>query len=208
VLSLQSGLPEAQMTEMLQPTLREQTLPRFFMNLPARLPAELLRQRSDIGRLERQLTKESARSPAAARRLADYTRGLDGWIVAEGAGNETAPPDSPSADTDLALLQRTRNEVAQDLRDVSERAKAAALLGQLVDNRRAEFELTRQRQQMGQASELESAERYFAMLADTDRLAAVNGELALAWIDLQRSTGGSIGKQAASDGARAHPESR
>jgi outer membrane protein TolC len=210
VLSQQTGLPEMQMTEVLRPTLREQTVPRFFMNLPARLPAELLRQRSDVAHLERQLTKESARSPAAAKRLADYTRGLDGWILAEGADSDTAAQDAPAADADadLALLQRSRTEVAQDLRDLSERAKAVSMLGQLVDNRRAEFELTRQRQQMGQASELESTERYFVMLADTDRLAAVNGELALAWIGLQRSTGGSVGKDAAGDGARAHPEPR
>jgi hypothetical protein len=209
VLSQYTGLPEAQMTEVLQPTFREQTVPRFFMDLPVRLPAELLRQRSDVARLERQLTKESERSPAAAKRLADYTRGLGGWIVAQGADNEAAAQgDAPSADADLALLQRSRSEVAQDLRGLSERAKAAVMLGQLVENRRAEFELTRQRQQMGQASELESTERYFVMLADTDRLAAVNGELALAWIGLQRSTGGAVGKDAAGDGARANAEPR
>jgi hypothetical protein len=208
VLSQHIGLPEAQVTEVLQPMFRETTVPRFFSNLPARLPAELLRQRSDVARLERQLTKESPRSTAAAKRLAEYTRGLDGWIVAQGSDSEPAAQGTPSTDADLALLARSRAEVAQDLRSLSERAKAAAMLGQLVDNRRVEFELTRQRQQMGQASELESAERYFVMLADTDRLAAVNGELALAWIDLQRSTGGSLGKDAASDGARSNPESR
>jgi hypothetical protein len=208
MLSQHTGLAQAQVGTVLQPMLREASVPRFFMNLPARLPADLLRQRSDVARLERQLTKESVRSSAAAQRLADYKRGLEGWIVAQGLDNEASAQGTPSADPDLALLQRSRSEVAHDLRGLSERGKAVSVLGQLVDNRRSEFELTRQRQQMGQASELESAERYFVMLADTDRLAAVNGELALAWIGLQRSTGGALGKDATGDGARATVEPR
>jgi hypothetical protein len=102
----------------------------------------------------------------------------------------TSPAEEPEAPADRA--SKLRSAVARDLRTLIERGNAAVTQGQLVASRRVEFESTRQRQQLGQAGELEAAERYYMMLVDTDRLAAINGEVALAWIQLQRRTGGTL----------------
>jgi hypothetical protein len=147
VLAQQTGLQEEQMVLMLAPVLREQSLPRFSIQLPAHAVTE--------------------------------------------ARTET---------TDAA---------GQRLRGLSERSRAANVQAQLVDNRRAELELTRQRQHNGQASELESSERYFMMLVDTDRLAILHGDLALAWIELQSNmAGASTQDSRPGDSAHSQTESR
>lgn len=144
VLAQHTGLQEEQMVSTLAPVLREQSLPRFSIQLPAQTIA-------------------------------------------------AAPTDA----------------TGQTLRGLSERSRAASVQAQLVDNRRAELELTRQRQHNGQASELESSERYFMMLADTDRLAVLHGDLALAWIELRGSNAGASTQETRpGDSAHSQTESR
>jgi len=205
VLGQRTGLVEEPLMTALAPALGEHSVPRFQMAIPMRLPGALLRQRSDMLDLERQLLIDAKRSPAAERRLASHARSLAGWIAADGIDDsptDMVPADGADADADRA--RTLRSEVARDLRALIDRGNAAVMLGQLVASRRVEFESTRQRQQLGQASELEATERYYAMLFDTDRLAAINGEMALAWIQLQRRTGGAL--QAGSQvGSRAEP---
>jgi hypothetical protein len=203
VLGLRTGLVEERLTTALAPALSENNVPRFQMAIPMRLPAALLRGRSDMAELERQLLLDAKRSPAAERRLAAHNRSLGGWIAAEGIDNPGA--DEPAgAHVQADRAGQLRSEVARDLRALIDRGNAAAMLGQLVVSRRVEFEATRQRQQLGQAGELEASERYYALLLDTDRLAAVNGEMALAWIRLQRRVGGAL--QTGAEG-QAHAES-
>jgi hypothetical protein len=206
VLGHSTGLNEEQLTTVLGPALNEHTVPRYQMAIPMRVPGALLRRRSDMAALERQLVVDAKRSPAAERRLALHTRSLAGWIAADGI-DPPATDEAAGGEGHADRAGRLRSEVARDLRTLVDRGNAAVMLGQLVVSRRVEFEATRQRQQLGQAGELEAAERYYAMLFDTDRLAAVNGEMALAWIRLQRRTGGAL--QAGAEGeARAEPGMR
>jgi hypothetical protein len=89
--------------------------------------------------------------------------------------------------------------LAQAPQEILRTMGAADKLGRLVNSRQAEFEATLQRQALGQASELELAERYYLLLFDTDRLVALNGEMALAWIHVQRATGDALQALSQSD---------
>jgi hypothetical protein len=206
VLGQRTGLGEEQLMTLLAPALSENSVPRYQMAIPMRVPGALLRRRSDMANLERQLVLDAKRSPAAERRLAVHNRSLGGWIAADGI-DYPATDEPAAADVHADLAGQLRSGVARDLRALIDCGNAAVMLGQLVVSRRVEFEATRQRQQLGQAGELEASERYYAMLFDTDRLAAVNGEMAMAWIALQRRTGGAL--QSGAEGeARAEPGMR
>jgi outer membrane protein TolC len=172
-LSARTGLTEEQLLAALAPVLAERAVPVFRMPVPVRLPAEVLRRRSDVAAMERQ------------QRLPASSPPLQGWIVAQA-------PQTQGDDAEDALSQ-PRAEVAQALRALADAHHTTLMLTRLVASRQVEFESTRQRQAIGQASALEAAERYFLMLFDSHRLATASGDVALAWIRLQRRTGGAVG---------------
>lgn len=197
-LAARCGLPPAQLTELLAPALAQSTVPQFGSAVPPKLPRSILRARPDVAAAEAGVLRALRTAGHVKHGLILQMVQTGGWIepsaappspaAAEpGHGDETRP----ELDTLTALLTSAEQEVAQDLRSLSERARLQAERAQRTDASRQAFLAARERLKAGEQTEWQVLEQYQVMLAESDRHASACGELAMAWLRLVASTGAS-----------------
>lgn len=191
-----TGVEERQLLSAIAPALQEYAVPRYRADIPASLPDTKPATRGVVqasaGRRE---NVDRWPGDQAVRTTPATGRGVDAMMTplstadsngVPGRGDALMPgvASSEAADDDGRVQHR--------LRTLHLAGSAAVMLGQLVSTRRVELETTRQRHQLGHATELEVSERHFMMLLDTERLNAALGDVALAWIALHQAYVGGL----------------
>jgi hypothetical protein len=206
-----SGIDVAAIPSTLADALSASVLPKYASAVPTRLPSAVIRGRREIAAVEASLLRGTASSASGRHALAQYVRAMEGWIeplplpthgpsseeparprvssvamVNEGAGPDSVVHEEPYADVLTRMTQDVSDKLFRLLRD----DRAAALHQQLFELRRLEFNAVRQRQQFGEATELELLERHIQLLRETDRLAKSVGDLGQSWVALNVATAG------------------
>jgi hypothetical protein len=188
-----SGVDERQLLSALAPALKEYAVPRYRADIPASLPPvkpePLESPDGAAGTRSGQATSSGWAGRSLARLQPDRAHPDDGRLL---AGVDGSSGHARGALVATASGPRERHSAEQRLLALRQSSAAASMLGQLVSTRRLELETTRQRQQLGHATELESSERYYLMLLDTERLTAAVGEVAMAWIGLHQVLAGQL----------------
>lgn len=176
-----TGMEPAQARTLLEPSLSSLQLPVFNAAVPPRLPAQVVRGRSDVRSLEVSLVGERV-STSGRYHVAEFAMALGGWIE---------PHGDASADTALRdVVGRAKAEVGSALYRLVRQRQAAAMNYQIAQLRRTELETVLQRQGLGEASDGEVLEKHLLVLIEDDRLAAAVGAVADSWIALNAATGG------------------
>lgn len=197
-LATACGMEPGELGEVLAPVLARSDVPSFGSAVPARLPRSILRSRADVAAAEAAVVRSLRSAGSPQHELVLRMQQSAGWIdpdrgdaaaaVPGAAGSPTTRPEFEELD---ALLAQATQEVAQNLRTLSERARLQAERAQLADASRQAFLAARQRLEKGELSELLVLEQYQRLLSESDRYASACGELAMAWLQLVASTGAS-----------------
>ncbi len=143
--------------------------PGFHQPVPQRLPAVVLLTRADVA-------------------AAGVRGGLSGWI---GPAADLPPIELPG--DELSVEQTVRQagqDVASSLRQLVDAGRNATADLQRVQARQLEVQAAQRLQAAGDASQADVLEAVQQLLAATDRLAAGQGVLALAWIRLNADVPG------------------
>lgn len=160
-------------------------LPDF--ELPDTVSGLVLRRRADVAAAEAELARDGRSSGAEQLRLARYLQALATPITADAQPQPLlqkllAPED---------VLQQARRDVAQRLALLAAREHEAREQLALMQKLQPAYALVDQAWRQGKATELQALQAYTAMLMEQDRMAAMNGQLALAWIAWQAGIGGA-----------------
>ena len=198
------GLPADDLGDQLAPALSQTRLPAFGSAVPPRLPLNIVRARPDVAAAEAAVLRSlrSSGGSASLHSLVARMQQPEGWIEADQViidpSTQRPSADMPHAAADTPLLDEWRHrvdqaaqEVAHDLRALSDTARAQNEGAQRADLSRQAFVHARDQLKAGQGSELQVLEHYQELLAESDRHAAASGELAMAWVRLVASTGAS-----------------
>jgi outer membrane protein TolC len=180
-IAVLTGMEPAQARKLLEPTFSSSQLPAFGVAVPSRLPAQVVRGRSDVRSLEVSLVRDRMRASGQFP-TAELAAALGGWIE---------PHVDASADTEHQdPVGHAKAEVGSALYRLVRQQQAAAMNYQISQLRRTEFETVLQRQRLGEASDAEVLEKHLLLLIENDRLAAAVGAFAGSWITLNAATGG------------------
>lgn len=183
-LAARCRMPEAALAELLADALRDKSLPRFAAEVPRELPIAVLANRNDI-------------HLAAALYEADPGAMPAGTI---GAADEAQDIDVPGKPLYARAVMQARDQVAGALQHLRMQSDIANTAYARVAQARADFEASKARRDRGEISEVQLMEDFQGLLLDLHVLAAVNGELAMAWVLFM----GSIGNDTSVD-AMARP---
>ena len=173
------GLSEEVLKKTIADEVAQRRLPRFAASLPQAVPTVLLANRDDI-----QL--------AASLYGIEPQTLLAGTIdVAEDAGEDDPPTDAdlPGYPLFPQAVAQGRAEVAEALRRLQASNDVAADATRRVRGAKDEFEQSKTRMSRAETSEVQMLEDFQGLMLDQQRLAAADGELALAWIALVASLG-------------------
>jgi hypothetical protein len=198
-----TGMEPTQARKLLEPSFSSSQLPVFGVAVPPRLPAQVVRGRSDVRSLEASLLRDRGRM-GGQYPVAEFAAALGGWIEPHGdASADTARKDP---------VGRAKAEVGSALYRLVRQQQAAAMNYQISQVRRTEFETVLQRKGLCEASDAEVLEKHLLLLVENDRLAAAVGAIAASWIALNAATGGQAAvaasgqlKQAQSAGSTQGP---
>ncbi|MBT2334066.1 hypothetical protein J7E49_09130 [Variovorax paradoxus] len=178
-LAARSHLPEERLQKAIADEVAARKQPRLAIPLPQAIPAALLANRDDI-----QL--------AAALYGIDPQARLAGTIDAAedtGGSGQEADADLPGYPLFPEAVAQGRAEVAEALRRLQASSDAAVDANRRVREAKALFEQGKARMSRGEMSEIQMLEDYQGLMLDLQRLAASNGNLAIAWIALMASLG-------------------
>lgn len=173
------GLSAQALKQTIADEVARRRLPRFAASLPQAVPAALLANRDDI-QLAASLYGIEARALLA------------GTIDAvEDAGESDAQADAglPGYPLFPRAVAQGRAEVAEALRRLQASSDAAFDANRRVREAKDEFERVKTRMGRGEISEVQMLEDFQGLMLDQQRLAAADGELAIAWIALVASLG-------------------
>jgi outer membrane protein TolC len=179
------GLPEAALKKTIADEVAQRRLPRFSASLPQAVPAALLANRDDV-QLAASLYGIEPQALLvgtidAARDSGDSGNSSDGDPPAEAA--LPGYPLFPQA------VARGRAEVAEALRRLQASNDMAVDASGRARRAKDEFERSKVRMSRGDMSEVQMLEDFQGLMLDRQRLAAADGELAIAWIALIASLG-------------------
>ncbi len=215
-LAAHCGIEPVDLADMLAPVLSKVQVPVFASGVPSKLPRTILRARSDVAQAEAAAQRSARLSGQQQAQVVDWLREAQGWIepvavpsmrkvssapqsidpdttsTARSTSEAPAPTQAtPELDALRRLMAQATQEVAQQLRQLNERAADLAAESQRADTTRLAYLAARDRLKTGEVTEWQVLEQYQQLLAASDRQAAAGGELALAWLKLVASTGAS-----------------
>ena len=173
------GLSEEALQKTIADEVSQRRLPRFAALLPQAVPTALLANRDDI-QLAASLYGIEPRALLA---------GTIGVAEDPGEGDAEADADLPGHPLFPQAVAQGRAEVAEALRRLQASNDVAASANQRVRDARDEFERSKTQMSRGEMSEVQMLEDFQGLMLDQQRLAAANGELAIAWIALVASLG-------------------
>lgn len=178
-LAARCGLSEDVLKQAIADEVAQRRLPRFAASLPQALPAALLANRDDV-------------------QLAASLYGIEPRTLLAGAidAGEASGESDPATDASLPgyplypqAVAQGRAEVAEALRRLQASNDVAADANRRVRAAKAMFERSKTRMARGEVSEVRMLEDFQGLMLDQQRLAAADGELAIAWIALVASLG-------------------
>lgn len=169
-LAARCGLPAEALKQTIADEVAKRRLPRFSASLPQAVPAALLANRDDV-QLAASLYGIEARALLAGTIDTLEDAGLPGY------------PLFPQA------VAQGRAEVAEALRRLQASNDAAFEANRRARETKDEFERAKTRMGRGEISEVQLLEDFQGLMLDQQRLAAADGELAIAWIALVASLG-------------------
>ena len=178
-LAARSGLSKEALNQVIADEVAQRRLPRFAASLPQAVPTALLANRDDI-----QL--------AASLYGIEPRALLVGTIDAtEDAGENDLPADAdlPGAPLFPQVVAQGRAEVAEALRRLQASNDMAVDATRRTHEAKDEFERSKAQMSRGEMSEVQMLEDFQGLMLDQQRMAAANGELAIAWIALVASLG-------------------
>ncbi|KIQ36795.1 hypothetical protein RT97_01210 [Variovorax paradoxus] len=174
------GLTEEALKKTIDDEVAQRRLPRFAASLPQAVPAALLANRDDI-------------------RLAASLYGIEPQALLVGTidagqgdsdnGDSSAGADLPGYPLFPQAVAQGRAEVAEALRSLQASNELAARATGRARRAKDEFERSKVRMSRGELSEVQMLEDFQGLMLDQQRLAAADGELAIAWIALVASLG-------------------
>ncbi|MBJ2155412.1 hypothetical protein [Variovorax sp. IB41] len=168
------GLSEAALNQAIAEEVAQRRLPRFAASLPQAVPAALLANRDDI-------------------QLAASLYGIEPQALLAGtidAGSDSATDaDLPGAPLFPQVVAQGRAEVAEALRRLHASNGVAADAARRAHEAKDEFARSKVRMSRGDMSEVQMLEDFQGLMLEQQRLAAADGELAIAWIALVASLG-------------------
>ncbi|SFP20476.1 hypothetical protein [Variovorax sp. 770b2] len=176
------GLPEAALKKTIADEVAQRRLPRFSASLPQAVPAALLANRDDI-----QLAASLYGIEPQALLVGTIDAARD-----SGDGGDSDPPAEaalPGYPLFPQAVARGRAEVAEALRRLQASNDMAADASGRARRAKDEFERSKVRMSRGDMSEVQMLEDFQGLMLDRQRLAAADGELAIAWIALIASLG-------------------
>lgn len=185
---------EAQGTQvlatLLAPALGNTLLPLPMIQIEGELPGAVLRQRPDVARAEAQLVQAGRSSSSDRLRLADYVQAISASIEPL-AGSEPTEVIGKESDDQEIVVSRARREVGRGLWQLRTQAQAAQAQRLLVSGLNDTYAAQHGQFLKGQVEEAQVLDTLIQLLEEEDRLAATAGAVAMAWIAIEYSTGGS-----------------
>lgn len=172
---------------LLEPVLVDPrpTLPDF--ELPRQVSGLVLRRRADVAGAETELARDGRSSGAEQLRLARYLQALATPITAD--ADALPLPGLPQAPEDV--LGRARSDVARRLAILTACERAAREQLALLQKLQPAYAQLEQSFRQGGVTAQQTLEAFSGLLVEEDRMAAANGQLALAWIAWQAGIGGA-----------------
>lgn len=172
--------------------LDARTLPAFDAAAPQRLARAVLIRRTDVSLALGQRAAGRQRALQDEPTLADAAQRLSGWIEApEADARRSSDPPVIEADDELErIVEEAEQEVRDSLAQLWARHREAAQLAETLRTRQLEVLAAERRVAIERASPAEVLLARQKLLFEGDRLAIASGDLALAWMRLESSTGG------------------